>query len=252
MRLKKCLSLVLMSLFCLGAALPAAAADLVKVPTAWLPGQEAFPIWYAKQQGWDKAAGIDLQIYAFDSGADALRAFPAKSWIFGGLGAVPAMLGALRYNMSVIGLGNDEAMANAVMVRADSPILKTKGYNKEYPNIYGSPESVRGVNWLQTAPREEVVKQFQKFYLDWAGQDYSTDLINLNFDTYEFFNLEAQKKLFSTSAGPSQVQQWQSELAEFFASVGLITEKNLKEIQGSSYVTSKYIDMVTPQAVAKQ
>ena len=77
MRLKKCLSFVLMSLFCLGAALPAAAADLVKVPTAWLPGQEAFPIWYAKQQGWDKAAGIDLQIYAFDSGADALRAFPA-------------------------------------------------------------------------------------------------------------------------------------------------------------------------------
>ena len=211
------------------------------------------------------------------------------------------MLGALRYNMSVIGLGNDEAMANAVMVREDSPILKTKGYNKEYPNIYGSPESVRGktilctrvtsadyalhlwlnalglkesdivlknleqapamtafdynigdavvlwapftfvgdkrgwktvgtpkdlgkhlpivlvantayatqypdvtanflalylrgVNWLQTAPREEVVKQFQKFYLDWAGQDYSTDLINLNFDTYEFFNLEAQQK----------------------------------------------------------
>ena len=359
MRLKKCLSFVLMSLFCLGAALPAAAADLVKVPTAWLPGQEAFPIWYAKQQGWDKAAGIDLQIYAFDSGADALRAFPARSWVFGGLVAVPAMLGALRYNMSVIGLGNDEAMANAVMVRADSPILKTKGYNKDYPNVYGSPESVRGktilctrvtsadyalhlwlkalglkesdivlknleqapaltafdynigdavvlwapftfvgdkrgwktvgtpkdmgkhlpivlvantayatqypdvtatfltlylrgVDWLQTAPREEVVKQFQKFYLDWAGQDYSTDLINLNFDTYEFFNLEAQKKLFSTSAGPSQVQQWQSELAEFFASVGLITEQNRKELQSSSYVTSKYIDMVTPKAVTKQ
>ena len=46
-----------MSLFCLGAALPAAAADLVKVPTAWLPGQEAFPIWYAKQQGWGQGRG---------------------------------------------------------------------------------------------------------------------------------------------------------------------------------------------------
>lgn len=358
MWLKKCLGFILLSLFCLGAALPAPAADLVKVPTAWLPGQEGFPIWYAKKQGWDKAAGIDLHIYAFDSGADALRAFPAKSWVFGGLGAVPALLGALRYNMSLIGLANDEAMANAVMVRADSPILKTKGYNKDFPEIYGSPESVRGktilctrvtsadyalhlwlkalglkesdvvvknleqapaltafdygigdgvvlwapftfvgdrrgwktvatpkdvgkalpivlvantayatqypdvtvtflslylrgVNWLQNAPREEVVEQFRQFYLEWAGQDYNTDLINLNLKTYEFFNLESQRKLFNTDKGHSEVQQWQSELAEFFASVGLITKDNLKELRNSSYVTSKYIDMVTPQSVAK-
>lgn len=359
MRFKKYFSVILMFLFCLGAALPCMAAGLVKVPTAWLPGQEAFPLWYAKQQGWDKAAGIDLQILAFESGADALRAFPAKSWVFGGLGAVPAMLGALRFNMSVIGLGNDEAKANAVMVRADSPILKTKGYNKAYPDVYGSPETVRGktilctrvtsadyalhlwlkalglkesdvtiknldqapalaafdydigdavalwapftfvgdrrgwktagtpkdmgkhlpivlvadtayavqypdvtvtflslylraVNWMQSAPRAEVVKQFQKYYLDWAGQDYSTDMINLNLDTYEFFNLEAQKKLFSLSGGSSQVQQWQNELTDFFASAGLLTEKDLVKLQGSTYVTPKYIDLVTPQAVTGQ
>ncbi|WP_165174826.1 ABC transporter substrate-binding protein [Desulfovibrio sp. ZJ369] len=358
MRLKKCFAFVLLSLFCLGAALPAQAADLIKVPTAWLPGQEAFPMWYAKQQGWDKEAGLDVRMYTFDSGADALRAFPAKSWVFGGLGAVPAMLGALRYNMSTIGLGNDEAMANAIMVRADSPILKTKGCNKDCPDIYGSPESVRGktilctrvtsadyalhlwlkalglkesdivlknleqapaltafdynigdavvlwapftfvgdkrgwktvatpkdcgkhlpivlvadtayamrypdvaksfltlylrgVNWLQTAPRQEVIAQFKKYYLELLGQDYSTDLINLNLKTYEFFNLEAQRKLFAVDKGPSEVQQWQSEIAEFFASVGLITQQNLKELGNSAYVTSKYIDLVTPQSVTK-
>lgn len=56
MRLKKCFGFVLLSLLCLGTALPARSADLVKVPTAWLPGQEGFPMWYAKQQGWDQGS----------------------------------------------------------------------------------------------------------------------------------------------------------------------------------------------------
>lgn len=359
MWLKKCCASVLLLLFCIMFALPAAASDPIKMPTAWLPGQEAFPVWYAKKQGWDKEVGIELQLYAFDSGADALRAFPAKSWVFGGLGAVPAMLGALRYNMSVIGLGNDEAMANAVLVRSDSPILKTKGHNKAYPEIYGDPESVRGktilttkvtsahyalhlwlnalglkdsdvtiknleqapaltafdygigdgvvlwapftfvgekrgwksvgtpkdtgkalpivlvantayatqypemaktfltlymrgVHWLQSAPRDQVVKAFQEYYLEWGGQDYSTELVNLTLKTHEFFNLEAQKKLLNQTPGmPSQARQWQTELATFFASAGLITADELKKVIDSAYVTPKYIDLVQPQEVNK-
>lgn len=90
MRLKKCFRFCSVCLcFAWGRPSQPRSADLVKVPTAWLPGQEGFPMWYAKQQGWDKEAGLDVHMYAFDSGADALRAFPAKSWVFGGLGAVP-------------------------------------------------------------------------------------------------------------------------------------------------------------------
>ncbi|HIU16986.1 MAG TPA: ABC transporter substrate-binding protein [Candidatus Avidesulfovibrio excrementigallinarum] len=355
---KKFLRLMLAILLCLGTVLPVKAAELIKVPTAWLPGQEAFPVWYAKQQGWDKAIGLDLQIYAFDSGAEALRAFPAQSWMFGGLGAVPALMGAARYNMSIIGLGNDESMANAVLVRADSPIFKVKGHNPACPDVYGSPDTVkgktvlttkvtsadytlhlwlkslglkeqdivyknleqasaltafdygigdavvlwapftfvgsnrnwktvatpkdmgkhlpivlvantayatkypevaakfltlymRGVHWLQNAPREDAVKMFQKFYLDWAGQDYSLDLINMNFETYEFFNLAEQKKLFDSSNGVSEVQQWENELADFFASAGMLTDKELEAFKNGSQVTAKYLNMVDPAAVQK-
>ena len=33
-------------------------ADLVKVPTAWLDEHETFLMWYAKEKGWDKEAGL--------------------------------------------------------------------------------------------------------------------------------------------------------------------------------------------------
>ena len=43
-----------------------------------------------------------------------------------------------------IGIGNDESDLNAIYVRPDSPILKAKGANPRYPDVYGSADTVRG------------------------------------------------------------------------------------------------------------
>lgn len=51
------------------------------------------------------------------------------------MGAVPAMLGNLRYDTIIIANGNDESMTNGVVVRKDSPIAKVKGWNKDYPDL---------------------------------------------------------------------------------------------------------------------
>ncbi len=126
------------------------AKDLVKVPTCWMPEHETFIPWLAKQKGWDKEEGLDLELKFFDSGMAQMEALPAKEWVLGATGGVPALVGALRYNTYVIGLGNNESLTNAVYVRPDSPILKTKGFNPEYPDIFGSPESVKGKTILVT------------------------------------------------------------------------------------------------------
>lgn len=128
----------------------AGAAPLQKVATAWMSAQETFPIWYAKDQGWDKEAGLDLDLLYFNSGMDTLNTLPAGSWVFAGVGAIPAVMGALRYDISVIALCNDEAAANAVLVRPDSPIAKVRGFNRDYPDIHGSPETVKGATILTT------------------------------------------------------------------------------------------------------
>ena len=126
-------------------------ADLVKVPTAWLDEHETFLMWYAKEKGWDKEAGLDIEMKLFNSGPDILNALPAGEWRFAAVGALPAMLGNLRYGTSIIAQANNEAaLCTSVVVRADSPIAKVKGWNKDYPEVYGSPETVRGKTFLAT------------------------------------------------------------------------------------------------------
>lgn len=149
--LKKWISLALTAVFVLSIAGMAMAAEkLVKVPTAWLDEHETFLMWYAKEKGWDKEAGLDVEIKYFNSGADILNALPSGEWVYAGMGAVPAMLGNLRYDTIVIANGNDESMTNGVVVRKDSPIAKVKGWNKDYPEILGSPETVKGKTFLVT------------------------------------------------------------------------------------------------------
>lgn len=148
--MKKWIAFAMAAVFTLAIAGQTMAASLTKVPTAWLDEHETFLMWYAKEKGWDKEAGLDIEIKYFNSGADILNALPSGEWVFAGMGAVPAMLGNLRYDTIVIANGNDESMTNGVVVRKDSPISKVKGWNKDFPNILGSPETVKGKTFLVT------------------------------------------------------------------------------------------------------
>lgn len=147
---KKLLAVLVMAAFAVGMACTSWAAELVRVPSAWMDEHETFLIWYAKEKGWDKEAGLDIEIKYFDSGVAILNALPSGEWVFAGMGAVPAMLGNLRYNTIIIGNGNDESMTNGVIVRKDSDIAKVKGWNKDFPDVLGSPETVKGKTFLVT------------------------------------------------------------------------------------------------------
>ena len=151
MGLKKFVSVLLLALFsfsfCAGGV---QAADLVKVPTAWTDREEAFFIWFAKEKGWDKEEGLNIDIQYYASGLDMLECLPSGTWVFAGMAGVPAMRGNLRYGTRIIGIANDEARSSAVLVRPDSPIAKVKGWNKDYPDVYGSPDTVKGKTFLTT------------------------------------------------------------------------------------------------------
>ena len=118
--------------------------------TTWQAEHETFVPWYAKEKGWDKQQGLEFKLHMFDSGMAQIEALPAKQWGVGGTGGVPMMFGALRQGAYLIGIANDESLTNAVLVRPDSPILKTKGFNPKYPELFGSPEDVKGKTILVT------------------------------------------------------------------------------------------------------
>jgi len=46
-------------------SMPAQALDLVKLQTCWMPEHETFLPWLAKQNGWDKEEGLDLELLFF-------------------------------------------------------------------------------------------------------------------------------------------------------------------------------------------
>jgi NitT/TauT family transport system substrate-binding protein/sulfonate transport system substrate-binding protein len=329
----------------------ALAADVVKLKTAWMDEHETFLVWYAHEKGWDKEEGIDLNLLYFDSGMAQLNALPAGEWVLCGTGAVPAMMGNLRYDTYAIAIGNDESYTNGVMVRKDSPILKTKGWNKDYPEVYGHPDDVRGktilattvssshfalshwlrvlglkdsdvviknmdqaqalaafttgigdavslwaphmyvgeekgwivvgtpnscgvglpitliadkkwadanpelvakflrvylrvVNMLKSEPLESIVPEYRRFFLEWAGKDYSAEMSLKDLQTHPVFNYEEQIKLFDASAGQSTAQKWHADIAVFFADVGRITKDELKKVGDGTYATDKFLKLV--------
>jgi ABC-type nitrate/sulfonate/bicarbonate transport system substrate-binding protein len=351
MRMKSLMSSIVALAMLIGLCLPAQAADPVKLRTAWMDEHETFLIWYAHEKGWDKAEGLDLELLYFDSGMAQLNALPAGEWVLCGTGAVPGMMGALRHDTYVIAIGNDESFTNAVMVRPDSPIMKTKGWNKDFPEVYGDPKDVKGktflcttvssahfalshwlnvlglkdsdvviknmdqsqaldafssgigdgvslwaphmfsgeekgwkvagtpnackqglpivliadktfadknpelvakflrvylrsVEMLKNEPVKSLVPEYRRFFLEWAGKEYSEALAIKDLETHPVFTLQEQLALFDTSKGPSKAQQWQSEIATFFAGAGRITQEDLKKVGNASYVTDKFLKMV--------
>jgi len=123
---------------------------LITVNTAWMPEHELFFAWYAKQKGFDKQEGLDLKLLSFDSGMAIAEALPAKQWVLGATGGVPMVVTNLRYNAYLIGIGNNESWTNALFVRPNSPVLKSKGAQKGYPNIYGTAADIKGKTFLVT------------------------------------------------------------------------------------------------------
>ena len=138
---------VLMGLLALAFSLcltarPAVAAE--QVQTAWIGEHEAFLVWYAKQKGWDKEAGLDIRMLRFGSGEKIVSRQGNYQWKIAGCGAVPTLMSAQKGQYYVVGIGNDESEINAIYVRPDSPILKTRGVNAHYPEVYGNADAVRG------------------------------------------------------------------------------------------------------------
>ena len=123
---------------------------LIKIATCWMPEHEVFLGWYAKEKGFDKDEGLDMELLYFESGMQQLEALPAGQWVLGATGGVPHVLGAVRYDTYLIGFGNNESYLNSVYVRPDSAIAKSKGIVKERPEVYGTAADIKGKTFLVT------------------------------------------------------------------------------------------------------
>jgi NitT/TauT family transport system substrate-binding protein len=99
----------------------------------------ALPFHYANVKGWWKDVGLAPNFTTFPAGAPQIAAAPSKSWDVGGTGSVPAVLGAVRFNILTIGISNDESKTNAMMVVGD-----------KFDALKAKPASLKGQRLLLT------------------------------------------------------------------------------------------------------
>lgn len=143
-----CLAFVVVGLGCGSKEAPK--ADGASINVAHQPYYHGLPTYMGIKKGWDKEAGLKITTQIYASGPPMNEALASDKWEVGVYGSVPAMLAALRYGASIIAISNDESETNDLWVRPDSPILKVKGKNPKYPEIYGSAETVKGKTIMLT------------------------------------------------------------------------------------------------------
>jgi NitT/TauT family transport system substrate-binding protein len=123
------------------ATLGASAQQLTEIKVSYQPALYwALPFYVATEKGWWAELGLKPAFSIFPAGVPQIAASAAKSWDVGGTGSVPAVLGAVRYNLLTIGLTNDESVGNALLATG----AKAEGFIR-------NPASIKGQTIVLTA-----------------------------------------------------------------------------------------------------
>ncbi len=98
------------------AVAPALAQELKEVRISSQPALlGSVPFLLADEKGWWKEVGLKVTITNFPAGAPQIAA--SKSWDMGYTGSVPAVLGAVRFNLHTVAFTDDQSATNALYVR---------------------------------------------------------------------------------------------------------------------------------------
>jgi ABC-type nitrate/sulfonate/bicarbonate transport system substrate-binding protein len=166
--------------------------------------------------------------------AEVISAMSSNNATLGGLWAPNIYTLEEKAGARVICSGKEAGVVipGAIVVRED--------YAKQHPEEVAKYLAVYLHAWKwMNAHRPEAIQMMKKFY-EVGGVTISEASMKKEFDTRPVFDLEQHLKIMDRSQGPSQVDQWMTQISEFLKSVGTI--QNVQP--ASEYVTDKYMKMV--------
>ena len=112
------------------------------------PYLHALPGYYAEKNGWYDEAGFDYSVTMYAGGPPQNEALASDAWEVGTTGTGGAILGAIGYNLKIIGFTSGDTNTVDLWVRPDHPIAQAKGKIEGYPNVYGTPDQWKGLTVL--------------------------------------------------------------------------------------------------------
>lgn len=121
--------------------------NLVTIRVATLAQQLSLPMYYISEQGWDEENGFKLEITTFSQGTGINEALGSGLVDVCTIGAA-GINSCSVYDAVYLFSHEDSAAGQNCYVRNDSPIAKETGYLEDYPEVLGSPETVKGATIL--------------------------------------------------------------------------------------------------------
>lgn len=122
-------------------------SETVTVRAASLSKEIALPFYIIHENGWDVENGFEIELSAYDSGSLVNEALGAGLWDVAALGSA-AISSMAKYDCVQLMQFQDCGAGMGAIVRKDSGILSEKGYNPDYPDVYGSPDTVKDATIL--------------------------------------------------------------------------------------------------------
>lgn len=170
----------------------AASGDLPVFKVAVLAGIHSATIYYADEMGWDIEAGFDMQLQEFSSGGPMNEAFAAGELDGADMG--PAGVHALgQFDAKVVGASAQQRSVE-LLVNPDDEILSVQGWNPDYPDVYGSPEAIKGKTIL--LPTGTYAHYLMNKWLEIFG---------LTADDVNFVNMEYPQAMQAFEAGEGDI-----------------------------------------------
>ena len=139
----------------------------VRLKVGVLAAMTALPIVDIVNKGIDKQNGLEIEMVKFTTGAPMNEAMAAGQIDVSCIGAA-GVFALASYDAKMIAEICDDTVGIDLVVRPDSPAAKEKGVNKDFPNIYGSADSLKGKTFLApagTLSQYEVGKYIDAFGL---------------------------------------------------------------------------------------
>ncbi|MFP5527557.1 ABC transporter substrate-binding protein [Peptococcus simiae] len=99
---------------------------------------DAWPAYHAREDGVANAYGISYKLQSYTAGFQLVEDASLGKWQIGNVGGVPALLGVLNRQLTIIGIAADESDANALLTRKDNP-----NFNEENDGVFGTAEQLR-------------------------------------------------------------------------------------------------------------
>ena len=171
--------------------------------------------------------------------AQVLAAFDAGIGDFAGIWPMWLYIGMERGNKLIYQPGD----VNAVLTLT---LVGDQAFCDAHPDIVVKFLRVwlRGVNMIKKEIKNpKLAEQYHRFWTEWAGQDIEPQMAKMDLEYHPVFDIDQQLAIFDDSKGPSQVEQWQDKVLDFFASQGRFSPEEVKKIRGSGYINGTFLKM---------